>query len=95
MDQLPTVVMEAMAAGLPVVSTPISGLPEMVVDGQTGMLVPEHQPHTLAEALGRLLNDRERARSLGQTGRQRASDLFAIETSVRKLRQLFQGFTAA
>jgi len=95
MDQLPTVVMEAMAAGLPVVSTPISGLPEMVVDGQTGMLVAEHQPHTLAEALGRLLNDRERARSLGQAGRQRASDLFAIETSVRELRHLFQGFDAA
>ena len=95
MDQLPTVVMEAMAAGLPVVSTPISGLPEMVVDGQTGMLVAEHQPHTLAQALGRLLNDRERARSLGQAGRHRASDLFAIETSVRKLRHLFQGFTAA
>jgi glycosyltransferase involved in cell wall biosynthesis len=67
----------------------------MVVDGQTGMLVAEHQPHTLAEALGRLLNDRERARSLGQAGRQRASDLFAIETSVRELRHLFQGFDAA
>ena len=94
MDQLPTVVMEAMAAGLPVVSTPISGLPEMVSDGQTGMLVSEHQPQSLAEALGCLLNDRERARSLGQAGRQRASSLFAIETSARKLRHLFEGFGA-
>ncbi|HEY2711654.1 MAG TPA: glycosyltransferase family 4 protein [Chthoniobacterales bacterium] len=94
MDQLPTVVMEAMAAGLPVVSTPISGLPEMVIDGQTGMLVSEHQPHALAEALGRMLNDRERARSLGRAGRQRASSLFAIETSASKLRHLFQGFGA-
>ena len=92
MDNLPTVVMEAMAAALPVVSTAIGGLPEMVRDGVTGFLVPEHEPAVLAETLSRLLLDPELARSLGEAGRQRASDLFAIEKSVQSLIALFQKF---
>ena len=58
MDNLPTVVMEAMAAALPVVSTAVGGVPEMVQDGVTGLLLPEHQPAAVAEALSRLLSDR-------------------------------------
>lgn len=89
MDNLPTVVMEAMAAGLPVVSTAIGGVPEMVSDGLTGLLVPEHQPSLLADALARLLAQPALARSLGEAGRQRAGDLFAIEKNVHSLRALF------
>jgi glycosyltransferase involved in cell wall biosynthesis len=95
MDNLPTVVMEAMAAGLPVVSTPIGGVPEMVADAATGLLVPARQPAALADALGRLLADPELARSLGEAGRQRAASLFAIEKSVQALRALFQPFGVA
>ncbi len=43
-DNLPTVIMEAMAMALPVISTPIAGVPEMVIEGQTGYLIPEHAP---------------------------------------------------
>jgi glycosyltransferase involved in cell wall biosynthesis len=94
MDNLPTVIMEAMAASLPVVSTPVGGVPEMVVDGMTGLLVAEHQPAALAEALERLLADRALARSLGEAGRQRAADLFTIGKSAQALGVLFQSFGA-
>jgi glycosyltransferase involved in cell wall biosynthesis len=89
MDNLPTVIMEAMAAGLPVVSTAIAGVPEMIEDRVTGILLPEHQPKQLADALETLLADEIRLRSLGQAGRERAADLFAIEKNVAKLRELF------
>lgn len=88
MDNLPTVVMEAMAAGLPVISTALGGVPEMVQDGITGFLVPERQPGALADALGRLLADPGLARSLGKAGRER-SQLFAIEKTAQALRGLF------
>ena len=94
MDNLPTVVMEAMAAGLPVISTALAGVPEMVQENVTGLLVPEHQPTALADALGRLLKDRPLSLSLGEAGCARASALFAIEKSGATLRALFQGFGA-
>jgi len=90
MDNLPTVVMEAMAAGLPVISTALGGVPEMVRDGFTGLLVPDHQPVALADALAKILADRRLARSLGDAGRQRAAELFAIDKSAEALRRLFQ-----
>lgn len=89
MDNLPTVVMEAMAASLPVVSTRLGGVPEMVVDGVTGLLVAEHQPAALAEALARVLADLPLARSLGEAGRQRVAGFFAVEKCVQALRVLF------
>jgi colanic acid/amylovoran biosynthesis glycosyltransferase len=92
MDNLPTVVMEAMAAGLPVVSTALAGVPEMVQEGVTGFLVPERQPVALADALRRLLADPALARSLGEAGHERAAQLFAIEKSARALRNLFAQF---
>jgi colanic acid/amylovoran biosynthesis glycosyltransferase len=92
MDNLPTVVMEAMAAGLPVVSTALAGVPEMVQEGVTGFLVPERQTVALADALRRLLADPALARSLGEAGHERAAQLFAIEKSARALRNLFAQF---
>lgn len=89
MDNLPTVVMEAMAAGLPVVSTPLGGVPEMVMDDVTGLLVPEHAPAELRAALAQLLGDRARASSLGEAGRARATQFFGSERSARELRALF------
>ena len=90
MDNLPTVVMEAMAAGLPVVSTALGGVPEMVGHGITGLIVPERQPVALADALARILADQQFTRSLGEAGRQRAAELFAIDKSAGALRVLFK-----
>jgi colanic acid/amylovoran biosynthesis glycosyltransferase len=89
MDNLPTVIMEAMAAGLPVVSTPLAGVPEMVEPGVTGDLVPERDPAALASAIERLIDDPERARSFGERGREMAREKFSIETSARQLREIF------
>jgi colanic acid/amylovoran biosynthesis glycosyltransferase len=89
MDNLPTVIMEAMAAGLPVISTPLAGVPEMVEDGGNGELVPERDPAALAAAIERLLDDPERARRLGDRGRQIAREKFSIEASAQQLREIF------
>jgi colanic acid/amylovoran biosynthesis glycosyltransferase len=85
MDNLPTVIMEAMAAGLPVVSTSIGGIPEMVIQNESGFLVPPGDVAALAGAIEKLINDRSLARKLGQTGYERAQRLFSIERNVREL----------
>jgi glycosyltransferase involved in cell wall biosynthesis len=89
MDNLPTVIMEAMAAGLPVISTPLGGIPEMVEEGVNGELVPERDPAAIATSIERLLDDPERARRLGGRGREIAREKFSIETSARQLQQHF------
>jgi colanic acid/amylovoran biosynthesis glycosyltransferase len=85
MDNLPTVIMEAMATGLPVVSTRIGGIPEMVVENQTGFLVQPGDAVALAGAIEKVTNDRSLGQKLGQTGYERAQTLFSIERNVREL----------
>ena len=89
MDNLPTVVMEAMASALPVVSTSIGGISEMVRDGETGVLVAQNDPAGTADALSRLINDIELAQSFGRKGCEWAEEIFSIEKNVRALRQIF------
>lgn len=90
MDNLPTVIMEAMAAGLPVISTPVAGVPEMVQPGVTGELVPPGDALRLADAIERVLADPDAARRLGATGRAVAAEKFAIEANVRALTKILQ-----
>ena len=85
MDNLPTVIMEAMATGLPVISTPIGGIPEMVVQNETGMLVPAGDSSALASAIEKVIADLSLARRLGENGYKRANELFSIEKNVREL----------
>ena len=85
MDNLPTVIMEAMATGLPVISTPIGGIPEMVVQNETGVLVPAGDSSALASAIERVIADFSLARRLGENGYKRANELFSIEKNVREL----------
>jgi glycosyltransferase involved in cell wall biosynthesis len=95
MDNLPTVIMEAMAAGLPVISTPLGGIPEMVEHEVNGELVPERDPGAICAALERLISDPQRARRLGDRGRQIAREKFSIEKSGRELRELFENIQGA
>jgi glycosyltransferase involved in cell wall biosynthesis len=85
MDNLPTVIMEAMATGLPVVSTDVGGIPEMVVQNETGFLVRPGDAVRLAGAIERVIDDRSLAQKLGEAGYERAQELFSIEKNVRDL----------
>jgi len=85
MDNLPTVVMEAMATGLPVASTTIGGIPEMVVENETGFLVQPADALSLAEAIEKVIDDRLLAQRLGHAGYERAQKLFSIDKNVREL----------
>jgi len=85
MDNLPTVIMEAMATGLPVVSTNIGGIPEMVIENETGFLVQSRDVVAMADAIETVINDSSLAARLGQSGYERARVLFSIEKNVREL----------
>lgn len=87
-DNLPTVIMEAMAAGLPVVSTPVAGVPEMVVDGTTGFLAPEHSPSALAEKIRRLLEDNSLRETMGRAATARCNELFDVKKTCSQLHRI-------
>ena len=88
MDNLPTVIMEAMAARLPVISTPLGGIPEMIEHEINGELVPEHDPAAICAAMERHIADPARARKFGDRGQEMVREKFSIEANVRKLRTL-------
>jgi glycosyltransferase involved in cell wall biosynthesis len=75
-EGLPISILEAMAAGLPVVATAVGGAPELVVDGETGLLVPPRDPAALAAAIEKLTSDAGLRRRLGDAGRARAEARF-------------------
>ncbi|HSH40327.1 MAG TPA: glycosyltransferase family 4 protein [Chthoniobacterales bacterium] len=95
MDNLPTVIMEAMAAGLPVISTRIGGVPEMVQPGVNGELVPPGDSLALADAIERIITNRESARRLGAAGRALAAEKFGIEKNIRSLATILAGESVA
>jgi colanic acid/amylovoran biosynthesis glycosyltransferase len=88
-DNFPTVIAEAMASGLPVVSSSIAGIPEMVEDGVTGRLVVPNDALSLANAIKQFLADPEGAREFGMRGRQVAQEKFAIAGSITALLRIF------
>lgn len=87
-DGLPTVLLEAMARGLPVVTTTVSGGPEIVDDGSTGRLCRPGDARSLADALSDVLRDPARARAMGAAGRHRAERLFDLDVNAARLRAL-------
>jgi glycosyltransferase involved in cell wall biosynthesis len=89
-DGLPTVLTEAMALKVPVVATPVTGIPELVDDGRTGLIVPERDPAALAAAIRRLIEEPETARRLAKAGRARVERDFDLHANVRELRTLFE-----
>ncbi len=88
-DGLPTSLLEAMALGAPVVSTPVGGIAELVVHEETGLLVPERDPVALADALERLLTDRDLADAVAARARAHVEERFSLEANVVALRGLF------
>jgi glycosyltransferase involved in cell wall biosynthesis len=84
------VLIEAMAAGKPVVATAGGGVPEIVVDGQTGLLVPLGDVEAIAGAVVGLLGHPERAQAMGQAGRCRAQERFSIQAHARAVEALYR-----
>jgi glycosyltransferase involved in cell wall biosynthesis len=89
-DGIPNVLPEAMACGVPVVATPVSGIPEMIESEQQGLLVPPNDPANLADALERLLTQPELCGRLARAARQRVVNHFSLERGSTRLLALFQ-----
>jgi glycosyltransferase involved in cell wall biosynthesis len=89
-DGIPNVLVEAMACGLPVVTTAVSGIPELVVDGENGLLVPPDDPAAVAGSLRRLRDEPELARRLGEQGRASVAERFDGDALARQLADLFR-----
>jgi glycosyltransferase involved in cell wall biosynthesis len=89
-DGIPNVLLEAMSCGVPVLSTPVSGIPELIENGTNGLLVPEDDPGALARALVTLHRDRDLAAELSRAGRATVSERFDGNRLARQLAQLFE-----
>lgn len=90
-DGLPTVLLEAMALGTPCISTPVTGIPEVVRDGETGLLAPEHDPAALAHTLQCLLDQPALGLDLAVQARRLMESEFDIHRNAAQLRSMFQG----
>jgi colanic acid/amylovoran biosynthesis glycosyltransferase len=88
-DGLPTVMLEAMALGTPSIGTPVTGIPEAIRDGETGLIVPAHDPPRLAAALSALLNDSRLRVRLADAARRRIEVEFDSHRNAASLRELF------
>jgi glycosyltransferase involved in cell wall biosynthesis len=90
-EGLPMSLLEAMAAGCPVVATAVGGIPDLVTDGVDGLLVPPGDPEALADALQQLLQDRAFAARLGNAARETVANRYAAERSLERLEQVYSG----
>jgi glycosyltransferase involved in cell wall biosynthesis len=88
-DGIPNVLVEAMASGLPVVSTNISGIPELIDHGVNGLLAPQKDARALAGAIAQLLDAPALRRELGAAAREKVCRLFDAESNILALRRLF------
>jgi glycosyltransferase involved in cell wall biosynthesis len=86
----PLIVLEAMAAGVPVVASAVGGIPDQVRHGEEGLLVPPDDPGALGDALGGLLQDPARAHRLGEAGRRRTENEFSHDALVRRIEGVYR-----
>ncbi|MFA6098550.1 MAG: glycosyltransferase family 4 protein [Patescibacteria group bacterium] len=86
----PTVIIEAMASGRPVIGTNIGGIPEMIKDNITGLIIKPNDPQNLAQAILRLLKNSNLAAEMGRAGRKIAEDRYSWEKIVKQYDQLIQ-----
>jgi len=88
-EGIPVVLMEAMAMEIPCVTTRITGIPELIRDGQDGLLVAPSDSEDLARAIARLLDDKDLRQRIGQQGRLRVGDKYHLAHNTEHLRQIF------
>ena len=89
-EGLPNVVLEAFAAGVPVVATAVGGTPELVADGVNGRLVPSGDSQAMAKEITRLLQESDMRRTMGGKGRERIEQEFTFSAQMQQYRQLFR-----
>jgi glycosyltransferase involved in cell wall biosynthesis len=94
-EGIPVALMEAMSAGLAVVASDLSGIPELVEHGRTGLLVPPGDPQALADALRRLADDAALRERLGREGRRRVLEAFDVERNAEQLARRFEAVVRA
>ena len=94
-DGTPRTLMEAMSTGMASVSTRLAGIPDIIEDGRSGLLVEPYDAEGLADALERLITDPDLAGRLAQGGRERVLDRFNLETCVEPLVERFRGYLRA
>jgi len=79
-----------MAAGLPVIATAVGGLPEVVTDGENGLLIPPRDAEALATALARLLGASDFAKKLGQNARKHVREHFSLDRLGREINEIYE-----
>ena len=89
-DNLPTVLIEAMASGLPIVTSRLAGIPEIITDQINGILVPQRAPEALASAIRSLLLDSKKREKLGASGLSTAREKFSLAATVQELIAIFE-----
>lgn len=89
-EGIPVALMEALAVGLPAIASNLSGISELIIDNQTGLLVPERDPAALAAAIQKVIADPEWARQLGTNGRRHVLQTFDLNRNAAQLAQLLQ-----
>jgi glycosyltransferase involved in cell wall biosynthesis len=89
-EGLPNVILEALALAKPVVATQVGGIPEIIRDGETGLLVPPKDPERLAEALLHLLRNPEKGKEFGERGKAIVTQEFNVETMVHKIAEVYR-----
>jgi glycosyltransferase involved in cell wall biosynthesis len=94
-ETFPMAFLEAMALERPIVGTRVGGLPEMIDEGRNGFLVPPRDPEALAEALYRVVADREVARAMGRESRRLVRERFSVERMVRETERFIDSFFAS
>lgn len=90
-EGLPNVLLEAMAMAVPVVTTPVGGIPQLIRDGETGTLIPPGDDRALAEAVKQLVTDRSRAVALGENARQHVKTHYGFDRRMERLEQILEG----
>jgi glycosyltransferase involved in cell wall biosynthesis len=88
-EGLPNVILESMAAGVPVVGARVGGIPEIVDHEETGLLVDSRKPERFAEAVDALLKDPQKRSEMAAKGRKRVRESFSIEAMAKKYRALY------
>lgn len=94
-EALGIAILEAMVMGKAVVASRVDGIPEVVMEGETGLLVEPKDPEAMARAIMELLGAPSRAEEMGQKGRQRALNCFSAERSARELEKIYEPFILA